>query len=139
MAPSLNACVCINSTYLHRGQFHQHFTSSFCANFLLPKNYKPKPKVQKICLTDFGTEKAAHKMLVKLTHLLFDCLSRKYEYLFLCSILSLNCFLMHEKMSPRIFKHNHLFYKIIFKNYTEAVGLMMVLQLQCVSQNCAQN
>jgi hypothetical protein len=23
-------------------QFHQHFTSSFCAKILLPKNYKPK-------------------------------------------------------------------------------------------------
>jgi hypothetical protein len=24
------------------GQFHQHFTSSFCFNILLPKNYKSK-------------------------------------------------------------------------------------------------
>ena len=24
-----------------RSQFHQHFTSSFCANFLAPKKYKP--------------------------------------------------------------------------------------------------
>ena len=27
-----------------RSQFHQHFTNSFCANFLAPKNYKPKCK-----------------------------------------------------------------------------------------------
>ena len=25
------------------GQFHQHFTSSFGANILAPKKYKPKP------------------------------------------------------------------------------------------------
>jgi hypothetical protein len=24
------------------GQFHQHFKSSFCADFLAPKKYKPK-------------------------------------------------------------------------------------------------
>jgi len=24
------------------GQFHQHFMSSFCANILMPKNYKAK-------------------------------------------------------------------------------------------------
>jgi hypothetical protein len=24
------------------GQFHQHFTSNFCANFFAPKNYKAK-------------------------------------------------------------------------------------------------
>ena len=42
-------------------QFHQHFTSCFCANFLSPKKYKPKPEVQKSCLKDFCTK----KMLVK--------------------------------------------------------------------------
>ena len=29
--------------FIDRRQFHQHFTSSFCANFLSIKKYKPKP------------------------------------------------------------------------------------------------
>ena len=45
-------------------QFHQHFTNSFLANFLVPKNYKHKLWVQKSFTI---VQKAAHKMLVKLT------------------------------------------------------------------------
>ena len=29
--------------YVCCGQFHQHFMSSFCANILASKKYKPKP------------------------------------------------------------------------------------------------
>ena len=39
------------------GRFHQYFTSTFCANFLAPKNYKPKPYAQKSCSKDFCTKK----------------------------------------------------------------------------------
>jgi hypothetical protein len=31
-------------------QFHQHSKSSFCANILVPKKYKPKMKAQKSCV-----------------------------------------------------------------------------------------
>ena len=43
------------------GQFHQHFTISFCANILAPKKYKPKPKVQKSCSKDFCMKKLLKK------------------------------------------------------------------------------
>ncbi len=46
----------------HIGQFHQHFTSSFCLNILLPKNYKAKLKLEKSCA------KGLRKMLMTLTH-----------------------------------------------------------------------
>ncbi len=48
---------------------HQHFKSSFCANILVPKKYKPKTYVQKICMQIFHTKKKKNrrKMLVKLT------------------------------------------------------------------------
>ncbi len=35
-------------------QLHQHFMSSFCAQILLPKNYKPKLKSLKRCAKNFG-------------------------------------------------------------------------------------
>ena len=44
-----------------RSQFHQHFTRSFCANFLAPKKFKPTMKVQKSCSKVFCTK----KLLVK--------------------------------------------------------------------------
>jgi len=35
----LTANLAVGATY---SQFHQHFTSSFCTDILLPKNYKAK-------------------------------------------------------------------------------------------------
>ena len=35
-------------------QFHQHFTRSFCANFLLPKNTNLTCKYRKAALKSFG-------------------------------------------------------------------------------------
>jgi len=36
-------------------QFHQHFTSSFCADILLTNNYKDKLKVEKSCIKHFSS------------------------------------------------------------------------------------
>jgi len=44
-----------------RGQFHQHFTSSFCANNLAPKTDKAKLPAQKF----FGARLSEQKLLVK--------------------------------------------------------------------------
>jgi len=41
--------------------------SSFCIDILLPKNYKAKLQLEKNCPKHFCTEKASHKMLVKVT------------------------------------------------------------------------
>jgi hypothetical protein len=47
--------------------FHQHFTSSFCVNILLLKNYETQTvSTLKICKTLLH-EKGTCKMLVKLT------------------------------------------------------------------------
>jgi len=49
-----------------RCQFHQHFTSTFCANIFAPKKFKAKTylkKLRKVLLY----KKFAHKMLMKLT------------------------------------------------------------------------
>jgi len=50
-----------SSLSLNWGQFHQQFTSSFCANNLAPKTYKAKQPAQKI----FGAWLSARKLLVK--------------------------------------------------------------------------
>jgi hypothetical protein len=41
--------------------------SSFCAKILSPKNYKPKLQAHKSCAKKILYEKAARKILVKLT------------------------------------------------------------------------
>jgi len=38
-------------------QLQQHFTSSFCANILSTKNYKPKLQFHKSCAKGFHTKK----------------------------------------------------------------------------------
>jgi hypothetical protein len=48
-------------------QFHPHFKSGFWAQILLTQNYKVKLKVEKSFVKHFKYEKAAPKMLVKLT------------------------------------------------------------------------
>jgi len=47
---------------------YQNFTSSFCANIFLTKNYKAKLTVsgEKLHKTLLSFDKSAHKMLVKL-------------------------------------------------------------------------
>ncbi len=47
-------------------QFHPHFKSSFCANILSPKKYKPKLH-KKSARETFFYKKALSKMLVTLT------------------------------------------------------------------------
>jgi hypothetical protein len=47
-------------------QFHQHFTSSFCANILAPKNFKPKTQLCNFWRQNIG-KKSSSKMLMKLT------------------------------------------------------------------------
>ena len=73
-----------------RCQFHQHFMSRFCTNFLLPKIYKPKPQVQKKLLKRLLYEKAACKLLVKLT---LECATMVYveECTLIVDKLLINC------------------------------------------------
>ena len=47
-------------------QFHQHLTSSFCGNFILPVSTEKLRKT-------LSCKKSAHKMLVKLT-------PKRYKY-----------------------------------------------------------
>ena len=47
-------------------QFHQHFTSSFCANIILPKEYNTV-STKKLLKTLLYEKASHHKMLVKLT------------------------------------------------------------------------
>ena len=56
-----NFAVSVDVVELSWGRFHQHFTSSFCANILAPKNYKAKLQAQKV----FGARILAQKLLVK--------------------------------------------------------------------------
>ncbi len=58
----LRCCV----KYKNRGQFHQHFTRSFCASRLTPVKNKPKTQAQKKLHTQLTYVKAAHRMLMKL-------------------------------------------------------------------------
>ncbi len=48
-------------------QFYQHFTSSFCTNFLLPQNYKAKLQSHKSYKNHTFLQKGAPKMLTKFT------------------------------------------------------------------------
>jgi len=48
-------------TLLSYTQFHQHFTSSFCADIVLTKNYKAKLYLEKSCAKHFHIKKAPVK------------------------------------------------------------------------------
>ena len=79
-----NSDWCCDSAVESRGQFHQHFMSSFCTDFFVPKNYEPKPQVQKSCSKD-------RKMLMKLTPGVFQ------QFTLLIRLLS-RLFLMFSSM-----------------------------------------
>ena len=62
-------------------QFHQHFTSCFCSDFLLPKNYKHKLSAHKSCPKDFRTKKAGRKCWWN-WHLLAEAGEEDEQFLF---------------------------------------------------------
>ncbi len=57
----------MNANWIQRPcrQYHQHFTSNFFDDILLPKNYKAKPIKKKSCAKHIHAKKAARKMLGK--------------------------------------------------------------------------
>ena len=92
---------CLHLLWMERRRFsfsqiHQHFTSSFCADFLLPKNYKTQTvrKHIKQCNT-LLYKKAALKMLVKLTSSLL-LIYENSRFKTNCSGLSLSLSTDHE-------------------------------------------
>ena len=54
-------------SFANCSQFHQHFTSSFCADFLLPKKLQTQIISTLKLRQTLLHKKAAHKMLLKLT------------------------------------------------------------------------
>jgi hypothetical protein len=63
-SPLIVASVAAGASVKSWCQFHQHFMSTFCAKFLVPKNYK---LLTKAAQKNFCTKKAARKIMVKLT------------------------------------------------------------------------
>jgi hypothetical protein len=64
------------------GQFHKHFMSSLCANFLTPEKLNLHFSTEKAHHLSTVQKKSAHKMLVKLPPAVFDDQYVCVEFLF---------------------------------------------------------